>query len=317
LPSTSHHYLDPKALERITRLDLRARLVVEGFITGLHKSPYHGFAVEFATHREYVPGDDVRHIDWKVWARNDRFYIKEFEEETNLACTVLLDASKSMAYGQPNGIGVHAHGDHKHALGKFDYAATLAACLAYLLQHQQDAVGLVTYDTEVRRQLPASSHPNHLRLLVHALEQTQPDHKTDVGDVFRRLADQVRKRGIIALVSDLFVDLETLADSLRQFRHRRHEVIVFHVMHHDELTFPFQDNTLFKGLEIDRQLLTEPRALRRSYLEAVDRFLHRVRKLCAQSGIDYVPLNTSEPLDAALARYLAFRQRTMMTVNRR
>src|SRR3954466_446276 len=190
-------YLDPKTLDRIKRLDVRARLVVEGFITGQHRSPYHGFAVEFATHREYSPGDDLRHIDWKVRSRSDRLYIKEYEEETNLKCTILLDASKSMRYGE--------------ASRKYDYAATAAASLAYLLQQQQDAVGLVTFTTQVKKNLPASSHPNHLKLMLHEMEQTQPDEQTDISDVFPELARQIRRRGIVVLISDLFLPIPTLA----------------------------------------------------------------------------------------------------------
>ncbi len=306
MPATDgRRFLDPKVLAKISRLDVRARLVVEGFITGLHKSPYHGFAVEFASHREYVPGDEIKHIDWKVWARQDRFYIKEYEEETNLSCTILLDASKSMAYGQ----GVVERG--VPVLGKFDYAATAAACLAHLLQHQQDAVGLVTFDHEIRKQLPASAHPSHLKLMLHELENTSPDDRSDVGEVFHRLAEQTRKRGLIVLVSDLFVDLETLREALRHFRHRRHEVILLHTLHEHELSFPFQDNTMFKGLEVSAEVLAEPRALRKSYLEVLDRYMQRVRKIAADLGIDYVRLSTGEPLDAVLTAYLAFRQRTM------
>ena len=293
---TGKSYLDAKTLDRIKRLDVRARLVVEGFITGQHRSPYNGFAVEFATHREYAPGDDIRHIDWKVWSKTDRFYIKEYEEETNLKCTLLLDASKSMKYGA--------------GVSKFDYAATCAASLAYLLQQQQDAVGLVTFTTKVDKNLPASSHPNHLKLMLHEMEQTQPDNGTDVSTVFLELARQVRRRGIVVLISDLFLDRKTLGEALKQFRLRKHEVIVLHVMHDDELTFPFQDNTLFRGLESPVQLHTEPRALRRAYIESVERFQAEVRKTCATLGIDYVLLNTKEPLDAALASYLAFRQKT-------
>jgi uncharacterized protein (DUF58 family) len=293
------NYLDPAVLDKVTRLDLRARLVVEGFITGQHRSPYSGFAVEFAAHREYSPGDELKHIDWKVWSKTDRLFIKEYEEETNLKCTILLDCSKSMRYG-----------DVQPGLSKFDYGATVSACLAYLLQQQQDAVGLVTFNNKIERNLPASTHPSHRKLIMHELQQTEPDETTDVGDVFRELAQQLRRRGMVVLVSDLFVDLSTLKKSLRQFRHRRHDVVVFHVMHDDELTFPFQENTLFRGLEVDVQLHTEPRALRESYLEAVDQFQHAVRKACADNGIDYVLLNTKEPLDAALTGYLAFRRRT-------
>jgi uncharacterized protein (DUF58 family) len=298
-------YLDPKTLDRIRRLDVRARLVVEGYLTGQHQSPYHGFAVEFATHREYAPGDDIRHIDWKVWSKTDRLYIKEYEEETNLRCTILLDASKSMRYG-----GEPAPGGAPGHWSKFDYAATAAASLTYLLQQQQDAVGLVTFDTRVRRNLPPSAHPSHLKLMLHELEATQPDSHTDVARVFPELAAQIRRRGMIVLFSDLFLDLPTLAQALREFRLRRHEVIVFHVLHSDELTFPFQDNTLFRGIEEDVQLHTEPRALRRAYLESIDRFLADVRKTCAAAGIDYVLMNTSDPLDAVLSSYLTFRQKT-------
>lgn len=295
-----YNYLDPKTLERIKRLDVRARLVVEGFITGQHQSPYHGFAVEFATHREYSPGDDLKHIDWKVWSKTDRLYIKEYEEETNLKCTILLDCSKSMRYGSKG----------NPPWSKFDYAATASASLAYLLQQQQDAVGLVTFDHKVERNLPPSSHPSHLKRMLHELEQVTPDDTTDIASVFPELARQIRKRGLIVLVSDLFLDLPTLAESLRQFRLRKHEVVVFHVLHADEVNFPFQDNTLFKGLEVDQQLHAEPRALRNSYLEVLQDYLTKVKKVCATSGIDYVPMNTDDPLDAALAGYLAFRQRT-------
>ncbi len=288
-------YLDPKTLDRIKRLDIRARLVVEGFVTGQHRSPYHGFAVEFATHREYAPGDDLRHIDWKVWSRSDRLYIKEYEEETNLRCTIVLDASKSMQYGG--------------AWRKFDHAATAAASLAYLLQQQQDAVGLVTFSTKVEKNLPASSHPNHLKLMLHELEQTQPDDKTDVARVFPELAQQLRRRGLVVLLSDLFLPAQTLAESLQQLRLRKHEVVVFHVMHGDELTFPFDDNTLFRGLEEPVQIHAEPRALKRSYLAAVERFLAETRRTCASAGVDYVLVNTHEPLDVVLSGYLAFRQK--------
>ena len=305
--ATAHSYLDSKTLDRIKRLDVRARLLVEGFITGQHRSPYHGFAVEFATHREYSPGDDIRHIDWKVWSKTDRLYIKEYEEETNLKCTILVDASKSMRYGGAPHPGALPGGEGSWS--KFDYAATGAASLAYLLQQQQDAVGLVTFSTKVQKNLPASSHPNHLKLMLYELENTVVDDQTDVAQVFPELARQIRRRGMIVLFSDLFLDIPTLAEALKQFRLRKHEVIVFHVMHDDELTFPFQDNTLFRGLESTVQLHTEPRALKRAYLEAVEKFLEQVRKTCAATGVDYVLMNTKEPLDAVLGSYLTFRHK--------
>lgn len=306
MPETEvKNYLDPKTLDKIKRLDVRARVVVEGFITGQHRSPYHGFAVEFASHREYAPGDDLRHIDWKVWSKTDRLYIKEYEEETNLKCHILLDCSKSMRYGGVDG-----------GWSKFDYGATAAASLAYFLQQQQDSVGLVTFSTKVDKILPASTHPSHMKLILHELQNTQPDNKTDVADVFPELARQFRRRGMIVLISDLFVDPAKLAEAVRQFRLRRHEVILFHIMHDDELTFPFQDNTLFVGLEDPIRLHTEPRALRRSYLEAVDRFRAEVRKVCAVANIDYVLMNTKDPLDGVLSSYLTFRQKTRRHITR-
>jgi uncharacterized protein (DUF58 family) len=304
---TQRNYLDPRTLNKISRLDLRARLIVEGFITGLHRSPYRGFAVEFAQHRQYVPGDETKHIDWKVWSKTDRLFIKEYEEETNLKCTMLLDVSRSMRYGE----------DTDQHWSKFDYSATLAACLAHLLQHQQDSVGLITFDNDIRLNMPASSHPTHLKQLVHELENTDPDTRTDVAAVFSQLAEQIRQRGMVVLISDLFADQAVLGEALQGFRIRGHEVVVFHVMHEDELDFPFQDNTLFRGLEIDRELLTEPRALRKAYLESKDRFVAQVRNRCATLGIDYVLMSTAEPIDAALSSYLAFRQQKSQSVRRR
>ena len=291
-------HLDPAALDKIKKLDVRARLVVEGFITGQHRSPYNGFAIEFAAHREYSPGDDLRHIDWKVWSKTDRLYIKEYEEETNLKCHLIVDCSKSMRYGEETG------------WSKFDYAATAAASLGYLMQQQQDAVGMVLFSDEIEKNLKASSHPSHLKLLLHELEQTEPSKATDMSGPFLQLAGQIRERGLVVLFSDLFVDPDVLGESLNQFRLRRHDVIVFHVMHNDELEFPFQENTLFRGMEVDAQLHTEPRALRESYLEAVEAHMSKVKKACAVSGIDHVLLDTSKPVGNVLASYLGFRSKS-------
>ena len=295
---SSAKHLDPRTLDKIKRLDVRARLVVEGFITGQHRSPYNGFAIEFATHREYAPGDDLRHIDWKVWSKTDRLYIKEYEEETNLKCHLVVDSSKSMRYGEKSG------------WSKFDYAATAAASLGYLMQQQQDSVGLVLFSNKIDKSLKASSHPTHLKLIFHELDRTEPDNETDVSDPFLALASQIRQRGMVMLFSDLFVDPEDLAKSLSQFRLRKHEVVVFHVMHEDELKFPFQENTLFRGMEVFSELHTEPRALRESYLEAVDQYMARVKKVCAVAGIDHVLLDTSKPLDGVLSTYLNFRAKS-------
>jgi uncharacterized protein (DUF58 family) len=296
--SSRDKYLDPKALESIKRIDVRARLVVEGFITGQHRSPYNGFAVEFAAHREYAPGDDLRHIDWKVWSKTDRLYIKEYEEETNLQCHMVVDCSKSMHYG------------HESGWSKYDYAATAAASLAYLLQQQQDSVGLMLFSNQIDRNLKPKSHPTHLKQIFHDLEQAEPANETDVTDPFFSLAAQIRKRGMVILFSDLFLNPDDLAKALNQFRLRRHEVVVFHVMHHDELEFPFEENTLFRGLEVDAELFTEPKALRESYMQAVNRYMTRVKKVCSRMGVDHVLMDTSKPLAGVLSSYLNFRARS-------
>ncbi|MEK6249481.1 MAG: VWA domain-containing protein, partial [Planctomycetales bacterium] len=243
----------------------------------------------------------------KVWSKTDRLYIKEYEEETNLNCTFVVDCSKSMRYGNQSAGG----------WSKFDHAATAAASLAHLLQRQQDSVGLVTFNTAIEKNIPPGSHPSHLKRLVYELEQTRPDSQTDVAEVFHQLAGQIRRRGIVVLISDLFAETDTLHKSLQLFRLRGHEVIVFHVMHGEELTFPFQDNLLFRGLEVDQQLLTDPRALRKSYLSAVERYRKRVQASCTSMGLDYVLLNTHHPLDAALAAYLSFRRRAARKAARR
>jgi len=293
---SQHRYLDPDTLEAIKRLGVRARMVVEGFLAGLHESPYHGYAVEFASHREYAPGDELKHIDWKVWSKTDRLFIKQYEEETNLHCTLVLDASRSMHYG-----------GGRPGLDKFTYAATAAAALAYLLLRQQDSVGLVTFHHAVRSVLPASSRPGQAETLIQQLEDLTPDSTTDVGGVFAEIAPQIRRRGMVVLISDLFVDRDSLAAALGRLRAEGRDVIVLHVMHRDELEFPFQRNTLFRGLEIERRLHTDPRSLRRSYLAAVERFTTRVREICHGAGADYELMSTAEPLSATLARVLAFR----------
>jgi uncharacterized protein (DUF58 family) len=295
MTEADNRYLDVATLDRLKRLDVRARLVVEGFISGQHRSPYHGYAVEFATHREYAPGDDLRHIDWKVWSRSDRLYVKEYEEETNFACTIVLDASRSMQYG----------GKWR----KYDYAATAAASLAYLLQQQQDAVGLAVLTDGLQKNLPPSSHASNLKLLVQELERTEPEGKVDSGRAFGELARQLGRRGVVVVISDLFWPAGVLADALKQFRLRKNEVVVFQVLHADELTFPFRDDTLFRGLEDPVQLHTEPPALRKNYLAAVERFLADVRKTCAGAGVDHVLMSTEQKLDGVLGSYLALRQR--------
>ena len=291
-------YLRPEVLAKISRLELRARMVVEGFISGMHKSPYQGFSVEFAAHREYVPGDDIRHIDWRLFARGDRLYIKQYEEETNLRTHVLLDCSKSMLYPE------RADG----RMNKYDYASTLAASLIYLLMHQQDACGLVLFDHKIREQIAPTSSTAHLRSMIELIERNPPDSTTDVKMLFGHLAEHVHQRGLVVVISDLLTDLDALAAGLQRLRYTRHDVIVLHVMDHDELEFPFVDNTMFEGLEApDVQLLTDPQSLRTSYLGIVQNFITKVRSACVNHRIDYCLLSTHDPLDAGLAAYLAGR----------
>ena len=287
-------YLDPKTLTKITRLDLLARLVVEGYISGLHRSPYHGFSVEFADHREYVPGDDIKHVDWRLYARSDRYYIKEYEEETNLRCTMLLDVSESMKYGSG-------------AVTKKDYGCYLAASLAYLLLQQQDSVGLATFDNELRRLIPPKSTSGHLRVLLEEMEKTGAERKTRMDRVFHDVAERIDRRGMVVVISDLFDDPERVMMGLRHFRHNKHEVIVFHILDQYELEFPFDDMTLFEGLEETGELVTEPRSLRDTYLDEVNGFVSRMKKGCRKYGVDYVQLSTEQHLDVGLSAYLAAR----------
>ncbi len=298
--SVSTKYFQPETLSKISRLELRARHVVEGFVSGMHKSPYKGFSVEFANHRSYVPGDDIRHIDWRVYGKADRFYIKEYEEETNLRTYLLLDCSGSMAYPDHPGTG---------RMTKWEYAATLAASLAHLLVYQQDGVGLVLFDTEVRSQLPVSAKRASLSTLSSTIEAQVPRNKTDVK-LFHQLGGHVPRRGMIVILSDLLTDVDDVIHGLQRFRYDRHDVLVMHVLDHDELEFPFADRTLFEGMEeIDREVLTDPQSLRRSYLDALDAFVRRIRGACLNSQIDYTLISTADAVDVALTTFLAARMR--------
>lgn len=287
-------FLHPETIARISRLDLRARQVVEGFITGMHKSRFFGHSVEFVQHREYVPGDDIRFLDWKVWAKADRYQIKQFEAETNLRATLVVDVSESMHYG-------------RGALNKYNYGCTIAACLAYLIIRQQDSVGLVTFDQTVRQALPARSAQNHLEAIVQSLHVSRPKDKTDIQSVLMRVAETVPSRGMVILVSDFLVDREPLLKGLEMLRHRKHDVLMFHVLDDDELDFPFAGSTRFEGMEEQPHLLCDPRALREGYLEALNEYLVEVRRGATRIGVDYALVRTSDYLDAALSKYLHHR----------
>jgi uncharacterized protein (DUF58 family) len=287
-------FLHPATIARTSRLDLRARQVVEGFITGMHKSPFFGHSVEFVQHREYVPGDDVRHVDWKVWSKTDRFYIKQFEEETNLRAHLVVDVSESMHYG-------------RGPLNKYNYACTIAACLGYLLLRQRDSVGLLTFDADVRQVVPPRSQQTHIDSLIKALDVSRPREKTDAEKILRRVAESISGRGMIILVSDLLVDRGPLFRGLEMLCHRRHDILVFHLLDDDELTFPFAGTTRFEGMEELPQLVCDPRALRDGYMEALEEYLVEVRRGCTRLGIDYALVRTGDYLDAVLAKFLHHR----------
>lgn len=290
----SKRFLHPEAIKRISRMEVRARHIVEGFLSGMHRSPYFGQSVEFLQHREYVRGDDLRHVDWKVWARQDRLYIKQFEEDTNLRCTLLVDVSNSMQYG--NG-----------PLSKYEYVCTAASTLAYLLLKQQDGVGCIAFDDKVRRQLPIRSKRNHLLAICESLNVSEPADKTDMLGIFQHVAEHAPKRGMVAVFSDLLGDVEGTIKGLKLLRQRGHDVMVFHIMDDDELDFEFSGPMRFDGLESEDFLNCNPRALREGYLEALNEFLERMRRDCARAAVDYALIRTSDPLDAVLAHYLSNR----------
>jgi uncharacterized protein (DUF58 family) len=290
----AQRYLDPLALAKVGSLELQARLIVEGYLSGMHKSPYHGFSVEFAQHREYVPGDDIKHVDWKVYGRTGRFFLKQYEEETNLVCWLLLDTSESMRYGSG-------------PVTKYDYACMSAAALAYLTLHQQDSVGFVTFDNQVRNFLRPSSQPSHLKEIVTRMNRGRPREKTSLAPIFHDLAERLNRRAIVVLLSDLFDEPADVLAGLQHLRYKRHEVVVMHVLDRAELEFPFQEATLFRGLEEFPELLTDPRSLRQGYLEQLSTFLTEVQRGCRSQNIDYVQLPTDADLGVALSAYLAHR----------
>ncbi|WP_428303979.1 DUF58 domain-containing protein [Lacipirellula sp.] len=290
----SKRFLHPEAIRRIGRLEIRARHVVEGFMSGMHRSPYFGRSIEFLQHRQYAPGDDLRHVDWKVWAKADRLYVKQFEEDASMRCTLLVDVSKSMEYGSG-------------PLNKYEYAATAAVSIAYLLLRQHDAVACLAFDEKIRARTPMRSTQVHLASIVQALDANRPQAKTDPGNVLRLIAEENYRRGLIVVVSDLLGDPASTLRGLRLLRQRGHDVLVLHVMDDDELDFPFDGPTRFEGLELPAHLNCNPRALREGYLEAVEKFVSTLRHGCARDAVDYELIRTSQPMDAALAAFLSRR----------
>ena len=294
-PQTGYRFLEPQALARMENLSVVARGVVEGCISGLHSSPYKGFSAEFAEHREYTAGDDPRHLDYRMLGRTDRLYVKQYEEETNMRVQILLDGSGSMGYS------------HEGRLSKLEYGSYLTAILAYLMTRQQDSVGLTTFDTQIRLDMPARSSPRHFNEMMQQLEAVRPGGETDIAETLHRLANRFKRRCLIVLVSDLYDEPEEVIRALHHFRHRRHEVIVFHVLDKAEIEFPFRDVIAFHDLETDERIQVDPAYVRQPYLEQIQAFIEGYRRACAEARIDYVATDTSVPYDFMLARYIAKR----------
>jgi uncharacterized protein (DUF58 family) len=290
-------FLKPADLQKITNLQLVARLVVEGFYSGLHKSPHKGFSVEFAQHRQYVPGDEIRRVDWKVFGKTDRYYVREFEEETNLRSTLLVDLSGSMEYAGEGRISKH------------DYAIRLAAALSYLMLQQRDSVGLVTFDSKLRRLIPPRSGVAHLRAMLDELEKSKPGGETELATVFHDLVPRIHRRGLLVIISDCFGEVADLVSALAHFRHARHEVVLFQLLDRDELEFPFKQWTRFESLEqADVFRKVDAAQLRAAYLENLARAQAELTGGCRRHRIDHVQLTTDQPFADALAYYLTRRQ---------
>jgi uncharacterized protein (DUF58 family) len=288
-------FLDPAVIARLGTMELKARTVVEGFLAGLHRSPYKGFSVEFAEYRQYLPGDDLSTLDWKVYARSDRHYVKKFEEETNLECHVLLDISASMAYRG------------SAPMSKLEYGSVLVASLAYLMNRQRDATGLLAFDDRIAFRMPAGARPGHLHALLLALDRMQPGTQSDVGRPLHQLAESLAKRSLVVLVSDLLDDPEPAIKGLKHLRFRGTDVVVFQVLDPNELTFPFRGAARFKDLESAREVVADPASIRSAYLRELAGLTLRYDRELRGSGIDYVQLDTSQPLDFALLAYLSAR----------
>jgi uncharacterized protein (DUF58 family) len=297
MPTDYRQYLQPETVSKLKGMEMRARMVVEGFIAGLHKSPYHGFSVEFADYRQYMPGDDVTDIDWKVYAKTDRYYIKQYEEETNLKSYLLLDCSASMNYRS---------GDR---LTKFDYAGMLCGALSYMMLRQRDAVGLVTYDQHIRRYIPPRSKHGHIHVLLNEIALQTPSDLTDTATTLHEMAERIKRRGLVIILSDLLDNADQIISGLRHFRYHKHEVIVFHILDPRERDFNFGSEAIFKDMETGEELSTLPFQMKKEYARKVSEFAEKIAVACRQSNIDYHPIDTAMPFDKALYAFLSKRER--------
>lgn len=289
-------YLHPETVAKLDNMALRARLVVEGYIIGQHKSPYHGFSVEFAEHRAYGPGDEIRHVDWKLYGKTDRYYVKQYEEETNLKVYILLDISRSMKYTSKT-------------VSKLDYASYLSAALSYLMLNQRDGTGLILFDEKIQTFIPPRSTSSHLNTILKHLEKPKLGSDTEIGTVLHEMAERIKKRGLIILISDLMDDQESVLSGLKHFRHNKQEVILFHILDRKELDFDFNTRTRFKDMESGSLLTTEPWQIKSSYKKRIQLLQDEYKKQCRKQLIDYVPLFTDQSLDIALNSYLNKRQK--------
>lgn len=297
MTTTASSLLDPRVLQNIGKMELVARQVMDGFVQGLHRSPHVGFALDFAQHRQYVPGDDLKRLDWRIYAKSERYYIKQYEVSTNLRAHLVLDASGSMAYRGKN-----------DALSKFRYGQFLTACLGYLVLHQQDSAGLATFDTQIRTFIPAKSAPAQLMRLLRALDETQPAGESGIAPILHEIAERVSHRGMVIVISDLFDNAPALIEALHHLRHKRHEVLLMQVMAHDEIEFPFRNWSLFDDLEQPgRRLKLDPALTRSIYLENLANHMKAISDAAGKLQVNHVVLDTSRPFDAALTDYLAIR----------
>jgi uncharacterized protein (DUF58 family) len=290
-------YLKPEVIRQVARLDLRAKFIVEGFLAGLHASPFHGFSVEFSEHRKYVPGDDLKDLDWNIYAKTDKYYLKKFEAETNVTGYLVMDLSASMAY------------TYRQELTKFEYAICLAAALGYLMIHQQDPVGLVTFDTRIQTCLPPKSKRTQLGTMLAVLANLKPAGQTDVAQCLHQLAAMIRSKSLVMLFSDLLTDPEPVLESLHHLRHRGNDIILFHVLDEAEVHFPFEGIIEFEDVEADQRLTLDARGMKPDYLQSLSEFQDFYRRECARANIDYVPMDTSVSFDRALMEYLLSRRK--------
>lgn len=299
----SENPFDPITLSKIANMELRARLVIDGVLSGIHKSPYKGSSIEFLEHKEYSPGNEIKHIDWKVHARTDKYYIKQFEEETNLKCYIFLDTSGSMGYKSTG-------------ISKFEYATTLTASLAYLLLKQSDMAGLISFSDKVQQFIPPRSRLTHLHILLNALTKLKTAGKSNISNVLKEFIEKIGRRSLIIIISDFFDDTEKIIHQLKYFQFKKNEVILFHILDPYELTFPFETITFFESMEDDRRILAEPKSIKDLYISKINRFIEQFKQVCFENQIDYWLIDSSTPLDQALIKFLTRRESTLRLLHK-